>query len=1471
MADIFGQKGGGKGGSAPVESPNTLSSTATARIVDLVSEGPVVGLQNGLKDIFYDDVPLQNDDDTFNFSGLTIYTREGLPDQAHIPGFPEVETEISVSAPVTTTIPVTRTVSDDSVDAVRFRLQAGPLFEVEDDGDIKPTEVTLRISVRNNGGSFVEERLVTISGKSSGAYEKSIRVELDQGAHPWDIRVERVTPDSTSSRLSNATTWASYTEIVDAKLSYPDSALVATEVSAKQFGSRIPERKYRYRGLITPVPSNYDPIARTYTGVWDGTFVNAWHSNPAWVLYALMTNTRWGLGDLLDTAFVNKFALYEIGRYCDELVPDGKGGTEPRYSFNGTIKDRREATKVLDAVSSVFRGMIYWGSGTVNFAHDAPSTPTKLVTPANVLDGEFSYASSPLSSRSSSVAVTWNNPEDFGRQSVLVIQDDSLIQQFGDKRKSVTASGCTSRGQARRVAEWLLYTEAFESEIVSYRASLDHADVRPGQIIAISDPMYSGQRLGGRLVSFDGATGTFTLDAAFDAGGGGTGFSITVISPDGTLSEYAIDSLAPGEHSTVSSAAAQSLPLGDRPQAGSVYVITTDTVEPRLYRVVSVTESEDNVYTISGQLHLPGKYAFVERDVPMDDTDIFPPVSGRLFAPLALTLSGYRQPRNGAVSAVRIIAGWQRAPDSRVEFYRVWIKEPGAPERWVADTENLSIDILSDGNSEGVYSVRVSAISYDGITSPSISQTFDTATLDYGLLAPTNWVGQGYHQTITLAGDPYDNPEFKAFRIYGATDTNEDLTLLGEANTSVFVRSVPDGDTYTRYRVSALLHSGQESPLTAFIAVVPVPSKLIDLDASVQAAIDSAQADADQALQDAQDAINGVAGVEGEVTQLRLSTRSNLPTTFDSTDPWNNLGAGDPDGFDNPLTDTWGVENLSGLGKVAYTLDLTTPGSRYIYTRGVISPVAGRTYRTTVMARYVGTLGTDGNGDRISIAIIDLDSAYAFSGVESLSGYPLTNTFQTYTTQFTADGSEDAFIRGGITTRPDATGTGRIEVLSIAFEDITDEQLTSDALQSLTVRVTDNEGDISTQASAVTSLQSDLSSAEGDILANSSAINTLTTRVTDNEGDISTQATNISSLSSSVGGLNSSVSVLQTAQADLDSALAGYVVSVETNDGGATFEMVARQVSNGQEISRILLTADNIDMVGDVVIDGTLDILKKGAPGTLKAPLNPVDFEAIETTTGSFQFKTAGSAIVYLLGAGGGGGAARANGRNKAAAGGGAGGTCIKFFPEVNLSTNYQVSLASGALGGVASADNTRDLGNNAGQSRFWGPGVDLRANGGTGGNARRSLNDTITAEAGLGGSATGGDLNYTGGRGGNATASIEVGCATGGGALNFGLNGAGVSPNCPDLTNSDTNGNNNARLVSLEMENMTSGPVPFIKYDGREFYGTVGRRNENSDGDSTRFCGGGGGCVESNTGAEGGRGGDAICFVYYFGDRSFI
>ena len=658
--------GGGKGGGGSPrpaeEAANTLRSASTARIIDMLGEGPIVGLVNGLRSVFVNDTPVQSAAGDMNFTGIRIDTRLGYPHQTYLPGFSAVETEVQVNAQVKTTMPLVRTISNPAVNAVMVTVQLSALSSQNtENGDLNGTSVAVAVDARTGGGSWITLRSDTISGKTTSSYQRSYRINLP-GPAPWEIRLRRLTADSEKASLRNDSYWYSYTEIIDAKLSYPDSALVGIEVDARQFGSSIPSRAYDVKGLIISVPSNYNPDTRKYTGLWNGTWQQAWTDNPAWHYYNLATNKRYGAG----IESVDKWSLYEIAQYCDELVPDGYGGMEPRFTFNTVLTNREEAIRALQNLASVFRGMTYWGTNSVMAVADTPTDPVKLVTPANIIDGEFEYSGTSLKNRHSVALVTWNDPADNYKKQIEVVEDAGAIEQFGWKEAQVVAFGCTSRGQAHRFGRWLLYSERLETETVSYVAGTDHADLRPGDVIQISDPGTAGARLSGRLT--EAGIDSLKLDAVPEAVLDQV-WQLDVMLPNGAVARRTVASWGGDNRVTLSS------PLDAAPVDHAIWMLSSTSVQPRLFRVISASEQDAGTYAITAMEHNPGKFDAIEQGLALPEPEYSLIPQGPLPPPLGISIDEYLYLVGPTVKSAATISV-QSPMDPRISAFEVEVWRP---------------------------------------------------------------------------------------------------------------------------------------------------------------------------------------------------------------------------------------------------------------------------------------------------------------------------------------------------------------------------------------------------------------------------------------------------------------------------------------------------------------------------------------------------------------------------------------------------------------------------------------------------------------------------------------------------------------------------------------------------------------------------------------------------------------------------
>jgi predicted phage tail protein len=634
--------GGGKGRGGTTTATDNISSSAYVRLIDLIGEGEMEGFPSARaylknsdeyvtaskKDIYLNGTPilrasadpLNVTDADFNFRNILLTGRFGTQNQTPIAGFNAVENETSVGIVVEKAAPVTREITNDQIDAVRVTLSWSALQEFTDAGDIIGRDVNYQIAVAYSGSAYVTAVDQTVTGRSGDPFQKSHVVPIN-GAFPIQIRVIRVTDDANNTKIQDTFSWYSYTELTYANLAYPNSALVAIQASAEDFNS-IPSRSYRVRGIKIRIPSNAtvdDDTGRLiYAGTWDGIFQAAtWCSDPVWCLWDLLTSCRYGLGQHIHSSDLNKWAFYEASVYCNELVSDGRGGQEARFSCNVSIQNSQEAYKVINDMCSVFRAMPYWGAGTLLFSQDRPSDPIYLFNQTNVSEEGFQYSASSLRARHT-VAVVGYLDLTRQEQGYESIEDPEGISRYGVITAEVQAFACTSRSQANRLGRWLLYAEQQETETVTFKAPLDGGIVvRPGHVIGVSDPLRSGVRRGGRTVS-----GTLTTVVADDTTNTdlpvtGSPYISTVL-VDGTIETRNVSSIS-GRTINVSSA------FSAVPLAGGAFIYANDDMQPSYWRVLSVQEQDGTAYSITAISYNSSKYNYVESGAPLE-TEIFAPI-----------------------------------------------------------------------------------------------------------------------------------------------------------------------------------------------------------------------------------------------------------------------------------------------------------------------------------------------------------------------------------------------------------------------------------------------------------------------------------------------------------------------------------------------------------------------------------------------------------------------------------------------------------------------------------------------------------------------------------------------------------------------------------------------------------------------------------------------------------------------------
>lgn len=734
-----GKGGGGKsggGGGGGIEAPNTLESKAIVRLIDLISEGPITGLVNGPQSIFFNNTPLMNPDGTWNFRGVYFKYLFGTSDQPPISGYPSGSETVSVGDQVFYGTPVIQQLQSTTATQTRVTIELPGLYATNtQNGDINPSTIGVIVEIAEvtgtSVGPYTQVVYDEIHGKCTSAYQKSYVFDLP-GSGPsgtisaWNVRVTKTTPESAVSTTINQLYWTTYDLIENYQISYANSACVALEIDSEAFGSNLPARSYLVDGIQVQVPANYNATTRTYAttgigtlgGTWDfSTFTPETTSNPAWILYDFMSNSRYGLGlssQNLETAAIQ---LYTISQYCDGLVPDGNGATEPRYQLNGAFTQRVDAFKLLQAIAATFRGQIYWAGGQVSVSADMPKSPIKIYSAANVINGNFVYEGTSLKTRHTVANIHFTDPDNQYRPGVEITELPPQVAQRGVFAADVLGFGVTSRGLAHRLGNWLLYTENFQTETVTFSVGWDSAFVMPGDLIQIADVNVAGIRMGGRLRS-NSSTTALALDMAFSPVAGQS-YTATVVLEDGTIAQsVTISSFYDVPFGTGSYTVANlATPLPKPVYSGSVFILQDANTPPTEWLVVGITESSRGIFEIVAAEYNPNKYALVEQ-VPTLNVPAFSALPASLIAPLApptnvagmTTLSG-----QGLTTLIKTFASWTMPVDSRIVQYQVSVVNSSGTTVAALAVTGASTEI--DGLSPDTYYISVRSLGANGSTS----------------------------------------------------------------------------------------------------------------------------------------------------------------------------------------------------------------------------------------------------------------------------------------------------------------------------------------------------------------------------------------------------------------------------------------------------------------------------------------------------------------------------------------------------------------------------------------------------------------------------------------------------------------------------------------------------------------------------------------------------------------------------------
>ncbi|WP_442779391.1 host specificity protein J [Enterobacter cancerogenus] len=803
---LKGRKGGNSSSRTPTEQPDDLQSVAKAKILVALGEGEFAGLLTA-KDIYLDGTALENADGSQNFSGVTWEFRAGTQAQKYIQGIPGTENEISVGTEVSSATAWTRTFTNTQLSAVRLRLKWPSLFKQEDDGDLVGYSINYAVDLQTDGGAWQTVLNTSVTGKTTSGYERSHRIDLPQAGSTWTIRLRKITSDANSAKTGDTMTLQSFTEVIDAKLRYPNTALLYIEFDSSQFNGSIPQISCEPRGRVIRIPDTYDPETRTYSGMWTGAFKWAWTDNPAWIFYDLVVSDRFGLGHRLTAANIDKWTLYQVAQYCDQMVPDGKGGngTEPRYTCNVYIQDRNDAYTVLRDFAAIFRGITYWGDDQIVALADMPRDVDFTYTHANVIEGRFTYSSSTTKNRYTNALVSWSDPDNAYSDAMEPVFEQALVSRYGFNQLEITAIGCTRQSEANRKGRWGILTNN-KDRVVTFDVGEDGNIPQPGYVIAVADRNLSGRDLGGRISAVNGRV--LTLDRAPDASAADR---IIVNLPSGVAQSRTIQSVT-GNKVTVTTA------YSETPVAQAVWVIESDELYAQQYRVITVSDNNDGTFTIVGANHDPDKFDRIDTGAIIDHrpVSVIPP--GNQSPPANIVISSFSVvQQNISVETMRV--SWDQAQNA-IAYEAQWRRNDG---NWVNVPRSSTTSFDVPGIYAGRYLVRVRAINAAEISSGWGYSEEKTLTGKVG--NPPKPVGFSASENVVFGielnwGFPANTDDTLKTEIqYSITGTEDDAILLADVpypQRKYQQMGLKAGQIFW-YRAQLVDRSGNESGYTDFV------------------------------------------------------------------------------------------------------------------------------------------------------------------------------------------------------------------------------------------------------------------------------------------------------------------------------------------------------------------------------------------------------------------------------------------------------------------------------------------------------------------------------------------------------------------------------------------------------------------------------------------------------------------------------
>lgn len=805
-------KGRGKGGSnqtrTPVEAPDSIQSIARAKVLIALGEGEFAGGLDG-KNIFLGDsssyTPLQNADGSYNFNNVKYEFRSGTQDQDYIQGFPGIENELQVSYELKQAVPYVRAVSNTQLSALRIRLGWPTLLLQKNNGDKVGTRVEYAIDLSVDGGTYETVVNGAVDDKTTSLYERSHRVNLPKASTGWQLRVRRITPDSTSVNIVDTMRVVAVTEIIDAKLRYVNTALLYVEFDAKQFPNGIPQVVCNPKGRIIRVPDTYDPETRTYSGTWEGVFKWAWTDNPAWIYYDIILNERFGLGQRIDATQIDKWELYRIAQYCDQLVPDGKGGsgTEPRFRCNVYIQDRNDAWTVLRDLAGIFRGMTYWGDNKMYVLADMPRDVWHIYNHASVVEGKFTFADPSETTRNTAALVNWSDPANHYKDTPEPVYDSDLAMRFDYRQLEMTAIGCTRQSEANRRGRWALLTNGI-GEVVTFSTGMDVPPV--GEVIGVAANELAGRTIGGRVSAVNGRN--ITLDRAADVKAGNRLF---LNLPSGTAQARTVQAVN-GNTVTVTT------PYSETPEAECNWGVDSDDLFIALFRVTGTRDNNDGTFEVTGTTYNPDIYSAVDTGARLDErpVSVIPP--GVQAPPGNIVVDSYSTVnQNIAITTMRV--AWDSVQGA-VAYEAEWRRDSG---NWISVPRTSSLGFEVQGIYSGRYLVRVRAVNASDVssvwaTSPEVNLTGKVGNppKPVGFIASENVV---FGIELNWGFPANTDDTLKTEIQYSLTGTEDDAMLLADVpypQRKYQQMGLKAGQIFW-YRAQLVDRSGNESGYTEWV------------------------------------------------------------------------------------------------------------------------------------------------------------------------------------------------------------------------------------------------------------------------------------------------------------------------------------------------------------------------------------------------------------------------------------------------------------------------------------------------------------------------------------------------------------------------------------------------------------------------------------------------------------------------------